>query len=99
MSYNLHFLVAAIVANKSDLYEFEEVDEGLGRKFAEESNAIFRETSSKNGVGIDELFEYLAEVLLDPLSEQSSLLINPGNSAIILNPNSGKNDKDKECCK
>ena len=46
-------LIIAIAANKSDLYEQEEVDEEKVRAFAKEIDAIFKLTSAKNASGID----------------------------------------------
>jgi Ras-related protein Rab-5C len=46
----------AIAANKSDLLEKEEVDIAVGKKFAEESGALFKQTSAKANTGIAELF-------------------------------------------
>lgn len=42
-----------MAANKSDMYENEEVEEQAGRGFAKDSGAIFKYTSAKNASGID----------------------------------------------
>ena len=44
--------VIAIAANKSDMYEVEEVAESEGRDCAKEINAIFKYTSAKNNIGV-----------------------------------------------
>jgi len=49
-------IIIAIAANKSDLYENEEVNEEEARKFAHEIGAIFFVTSALNSSGIDQLF-------------------------------------------
>lgn len=59
-------IVLAIAANKSDLYENEEVDEKTGREFAEEIGAIFYSTSAKNQNGITELFTAIGNKYCDP---------------------------------
>jgi putative ribosome biogenesis GTPase RsgA len=46
-------LVIAIAANKSDLYDQEQVDEQKAKAFAKEIGAIFKSTSAKNASGID----------------------------------------------
>jgi len=46
-------LIIAIAGNKSDLYENEEVDEGVAKSFAKEINAVYKTTSAKNASGID----------------------------------------------
>ena len=54
-------IIIAIVANKSDLYEEEQVDEGEARNLAKELGAIFCSTSAKNRSGIDDLFIQIAK--------------------------------------
>ncbi len=46
-------LVVAIAANKSDLYEQEEVEEEKVRNYAKEIDAIFKLTSAKGSSGIE----------------------------------------------
>ena len=49
-------IILAIAANKADLLDKEEVNEKEARKFAEDNNALFFETSAKSGLGLNELF-------------------------------------------
>ena len=49
-------IVKALVANKYDLVDREEVDEGEARKLAEENNTLFFLTSAKSSIGVKELF-------------------------------------------
>jgi hypothetical protein len=42
-----------LAANKSDLYQYEEVPENVGKSFAKEINSIFMQTSAKSSAGID----------------------------------------------
>ena len=65
-------IVLAIAANKSDLYENEAVSEADGRAFAKELGALFRFTSCKNKVGVDELFSDVGNKFLDPNFEASA---------------------------
>ena len=58
--------VLGIVGNKCDLYEQEMVTEEEGRKFAEETNALFMLVSAKNGDNIDNLFTSLVKKYLEP---------------------------------
>jgi hypothetical protein len=47
-------IVLAIAANKSDLYENEDiVPEQVGKSFAKEVNALFLETSAKSAAGVE----------------------------------------------
>jgi hypothetical protein len=51
---NNYFIVIAVAANKSDLYEYNDlVPEEDGKAFAKEIGAIFIETSAKSSSGID----------------------------------------------
>ena len=54
-------IILVIVANKSDLIEQKQVDEGEARNFANDLNAIFISTSAKNNEGIFNIFEELAK--------------------------------------
>jgi len=55
----IYDLVVALAANKSDLYEYEDiVPEQLGKNFAKEINALFIETSAKSATGIDVILYY-----------------------------------------
>ena len=50
-------MIIGIAGNKCDLFTKEQVSEEEGENFAKEIGAIFRLTSSKEHMGIDELFE------------------------------------------
>ena len=54
-------IILAIVANKSDLFEREQVDEAKAREFAKNNNALFAVTSAKNTSGIESLFLEIAK--------------------------------------
>ena len=56
----------ALVANKVDLYENQQVDTKEGRAFADEINAIFQSTSAKNDSGINTLFENIGKKIIIP---------------------------------
>ena len=49
-------LIIAIVGNKVDLLESEEVKEEEAKKFAKDNNALFYQTSAKSSSGIKDLF-------------------------------------------
>lgn len=49
-------IVKALVANKYDLFDKEEVDEESARQLAEENNTLFFLTSAKSSIGVKELF-------------------------------------------
>ena len=58
--------ILALVANKIDLYQDEQVSNDEGKKYADEINAIFQNTSALSNSGIDKLFENLGKKFIDP---------------------------------
>ena len=54
-------IILAIIANKADLIENEQVDEEEAREFAQKNNALFALTSAKNNYGINDLFLEIAK--------------------------------------
>ena len=72
ISLNFHLIyffiivVIALAANKSDLYEEEEISEKQGKDYANEIGAIFKSTSALTGVGILELFNIIGKRLYNP---------------------------------
>ena len=65
----------AVAANKSDMYEYEEVEEKEGMAFAKQYNAIFQTTTAKDTNGsIDLLFKNIGTKFLNPKAENTSVL-------------------------
>ena len=58
------YKVLAIVGNKIDLKEEEEVDEEMAREFAKEINACFMLVSAKENININELFNTVVDAYL-----------------------------------
>ena len=58
-------VILAIVGNKDDLYENEQVSIDEGKKLAKEKNAIFKRTSALTDRNIESLFNDIAKKLLD----------------------------------
>ena len=54
-------IIIAVVANKSDLSENEEVEEEVARNYAQDLNALFCTTSAKSSFGINDLFLQIAK--------------------------------------
>jgi small GTP-binding protein len=54
-------LIYAVVGNKVDLIEFQEVLPEESKKFADSIQAFFTNTSAKNNIGISELFKTTSE--------------------------------------
>jgi len=51
------YIVIAVVSNKSDLFDKEQVSEEEGKKFADEKNLPFFSVSAYSGAGVFLLFE------------------------------------------
>ena len=65
-TYGEQFTVLALVGNKSDCYEKEEVPEDMAKEYAKEIKATFMLTSAKTGDNIENLFETLVRQYLGP---------------------------------
>ena len=99
----------AVCANKNDLYDKATVKTEDGKKFADEINAIFQNTSAKSDTGINLLFENLGKKIIDPSFDYKSLKkenIKLQDNNNNNNNNDGKNGKNnssgnnnkKGCC-
>ena len=91
-------IILAIAGNKSDLFEQQEVSEKEVKKFAESIGAIFKLTSCKENIGINELFYECGKKYL----EVNKLIgkDNKGNNENLKidgKDNNGKKGK-KKCC-
>ena len=65
----------AVAANKSNIYEYEEVEEKEGMAFAKQYNTIFQTITAKdaNG-GIYLLFKNIGKNILNPIIENTTFL-------------------------
>ena len=91
-------IILAIAGNKSDLFEDQKVSEKEVKKFAESIGAIFKLTSCKENIGINELFYECGKKYL----EVNKLIgkDNKGNNENLKidgKDNNGKKGK-KKCC-
>ena len=112
MDNSISDLILAIVGNKSDLYENEQVTDKEGKLFAKEINAIFKSTSALSNRGINSLFTDIAKKCLDPnydyLAEDKKMKeeynqrkineMNERNKGKINLNNNKENDVKKGCC-
>jgi GTPase SAR1 family protein len=90
-----------LVANKSDLYENEEVTDNEGMTLAKEIEAIFQRTSAKEASGIEDLFNKIAKRILDPTSENTSNLTKEElekKGQQLMRDNIKNERKKKKCC-
>ena len=66
----------ALVGNKDDMYQFEEITNDEGIAFSKEIDSIYRRTSAKSGEGIDELFRLVGQKFLNPNSINTTNMTN-----------------------
>ena len=99
------YTVLAIVGNKSDLFENEEVKEDEARKFADEIKATFMLVSAQNGDNIENLFNSVVDIYLGPEFQiKANEMINEkqetakGNTKLQTNKGEEKNEKNFSCC-
>ncbi len=91
----------AVAANKSDMYEYEEVEEKDGMAFAKQYNAIFQTTTAKDSNGsIDVLFKNIGKKFLNPNIENTSILTKEElkKRGQQLKQEIIQNDKNGGCC-
>ena len=58
--------IFVLVGNKLDLFNYCQVKENEAKEWADSIEAMYCETSAKENVGIDELFEKIGKKILDP---------------------------------
>lgn len=61
----------AVAGNKADT-EFRQIDEEGARRYCENEQVYFRETSAKSGLGISDLFEFIATSIASRARGESS---------------------------
>ena len=91
----------ALVGNKNDMYEFEEITNDEGIAFAKELNSIYKRTSAKQGEGIDDLFKIIGKQVLHPETEITSNMTKEElkKHGDKLKREKIKNEQKKNCCK
>ena len=90
----------ALVGNKDDMYQFEEITNYEGIAFAKELNSIYKRTSAKLGKGIDDLFKIIGKQILHPDLEITSNMTKDElkKHGDKLKRDKIKNEQKKNCC-
>ena len=98
--YGEKYVVLAVVGNKSDLYEEDNLaDESQARNFAKEINATFFLTSAKSGDGIEKLFNTLADQYFSPeFAPKAKEMIKKRGSSFSVKSQNKKVEEKKKCC-
>ena len=84
-------IIFGIAANKSDLFEQQVIDTEKGKKFADDNNCLFFETSAKDHGSIFNIFDKLVEKYVEnnnnEKDEVQNLQSQNNNNQIIDNDN------------
>ena len=90
------YTVLAVVGNKTDMFENEEVNEDEARKYAESIGAEFQLVSAKTGQNVNLLFEKLVRVYLGPefAAKVEEMKIDKGEITKITNETAKKKKKE-----
>jgi len=96
-------MIFAVVGNKCDLFNEEEVDEEEAKKFAKSIGAIFKLTSCKESIGIDELFSECGKRYLEAnklIGNEVKVKKDSGNIKLggTNATNNVNNNNKKKCC-
>lgn len=97
-TYGEKYTVTALVGNKSDCYEKEEVEEKEAREYAKEIKAHFFLVSAKTGDNIDLLFTNLVKEYLGPEFAAKMKEINDEKGKSEKLNNTVKKQKKGGCC-
>ena len=90
-------MILAIVGNKIDLFQNEQIPEQEARDYAKSVGAFYKLCSALNNEGINELVDDLINHFLSTLDNQSNIQNNPNdNSDFKLDKK--KQEKKKKCC-
>ena len=95
--YGEKYTVVAVIGNKSDRYEEEEVKEEEAKEFAEKINSKFMLVSAKTGDNINYLFEILLREYLGPAFSCKLNEINKDKGELV-NINKKTKKKKKKFC-
>ena len=99
--YGEKYTVLAVVGNKCDLYETDNLaDEEQAKAFAKEINGQFMLTSAKTGDGIEKLFNTLTDIYLGPEfnPKAKEMIKKRGPSFSVHSEKNGEEKKIKKCC-
>ena len=85
-------LLVCLIGNKIDLEDKRQVSYEDGKKFAEENDMLFFETSAKEGNNIQEIFSESVSILVDKI-EKKEIKLETSNAGIKID---NSEDDDKE---
>ena len=92
-------IIFGIVANKSDLYKIQEIDQLEGKKLAEKIGGKFFETTAKNFESIQTVFEELVQDYITKFSENDDIDKDNRQSLVLNKDINNKKRNKNECCR
>ncbi len=100
---SLEDAILVLVANKNDLYNYQQVNDEEVKSYAESIGAIFHKTSAKSNSSVNVLFEIVGKIILDPnydyKNEENDKPFNDiGSISVKLNKIISKKKHRKNCC-
>ena len=100
---SLEDAILVLVANKNDLYNYQQVNDEEVKSYAESIGAIFHKTSAKSNSSVNVLFEIVGKIILDPYydykNEENNKPFNDiGSISVKLNKIISKKKHRKNCC-
>ena len=104
ISNGLEGIIFGLAGNKNDLYENETVDRNDVKEFSNEINAVFKYTSAKQNVSIDELFlelgkNFVNSSFMKDLIQKEQIIDKDKNFKLDKKRKSIKSEeKKKGCC-
>jgi small GTP-binding protein len=99
LKYGEKYTVLAVVANKSDLYETDDLaNEKQAKEFANEIKGIWMSTSAKSGDGIDKLFDTMVDRYLNPDFNAKVCQERSGQTGVKLQKNDSNKKQKKKFC-
>ena len=96
LKYGEKYTILAVVGNKSDLYEGDNLaDENYAKDFAKEIGATFHLVSAKSGEGINKLFDTVVDRFLSPEFQikYEEMMKLKGNTHVLKEDNNNIKDK------
>ena len=88
-------IIFGVAANKSDLFEQQVVETEEGKKFANDNNCLFFETSAKDYKSIENAFSKLAENYIEKIENKNNETNNNNINNNSNNINNNQNSQNK----
>ena len=102
-SNNQNSIINFLIGNKSDLNDERKVSEDEGKQFAIQKKFVFMETSAKDNINVDKVFEFFTYKLIDYFSKNKTKYNNEQNERLTeandISVDEGDNDNKKKNCK